>query len=367
MGGIKMRRKKSFWEMGILIGMLLLSSALPLLADEEKKDLNIQPQKVIVTPKESEREESLKAILKIIINPQSSFRVNVWVDKGEGATYYTGEKLTVYFQSNKNCYLTLFDFTPEGEVHQIFPNRWHRDNYVRAGKICQIPAPEDGFEFTIKGPPGEEIIKAIATTTDRRLTPGEVNYEEGFPLISKSGKDFAFELKVIVKPIPPKQWAQGMCYFYVAERKPITGKIIVESEPTFAKVYLDGRYEGRTPKNIYGVSRGTHTIKVTKPGFSDWTRTIYVREGEIVSLFAELKPYPLYGSIYITSTPWDARVFIDGVEKGETPLTIEVEIGWHEIVLIKEHYHIWIDRNVYIGEEEVPLDVDMEPIFYKRR
>ncbi len=364
-----MRRKKSLWVMGILIGMLLLSSALPLLADEAKKDLNTQPQKVIVTPKEPEQGKgSLRATLKIIVSPNPSFKIKVWADKAEGATYYAGEKLTVYFQSTRNCYLTLLDFTPEGEVHQIFPNKWERDNFVRAGKVYQIPAPGDAFEFTIMGPPGEEIIKAIATTTRRRLTSGEVNYEEGFPLISKSGKNFAFELKVIVKPIPPTQWAADTCYFYVAERKPITGRIRVESEPTFAKIYLDGRYEGRTNKNIYSVTPGRHTIKVTKTGFSDWSRTIYVREGETVNLFAELKPYPLYGSIYVTSTPWNARVFIDGVEKGETPLSIEeVEIGWHEITLIKEHYHIWINRNIYIGEEKVRLDVGLEPISYKRR
>jgi len=366
MGGIKMRRKKSFWVMGILIGMLLLSNILPGLADEEKKDLNIQPQKVIVTPKEPEQgERSLRDTLKIIINPQSSFEVDVWVDR-EGGTYYVGEKLTVYFQSNKNCYLTLLDFTPEGEVHQIFPNKWEQDNYIRAGELRQIPAPHLYPYFEIGGPPGEEIIKAIATTTDRRLTPGEVNYEEGFPLISKSGKNFAFELKVIVKPIPPKQWAADTCYFYVAERKPITGRIRVESEPTFANVYLDGRYEGRTNKTIPSVTPGRHTIKVTKTGYSEWSRTIYVRAGETVNLFAELKPYPLYGSIYVTSTPWNARVFIDGVEKGETPLTIEeVEIGWHEITLIKKYYHAWT-KDVYVGEEEVKLDVDLEPISYKR-
>jgi len=352
-----------------MIGALLLSSALPILAEEEKKDLNTQPQKVIVSPKTPEQEEkSIKAILRIIVNPKPSFKVNVWVDKGEGATYYSGDNLTVYFQSNRNCYLTLFDFTPEGEVYQIFPNYWHQDNFIRAGKVYKIPAPGDAFEFTVRGPAGEEIIKAIATTTSRRLTPREIKYEkEGFPLISKSGKDFALELRVIVKPIPSTQWAEDTCFFYVAERKPITGKIRVESEPTFAKVYLDGRYEGRTPKTIYGVTSGVHTIKVTKTGFSDWSKTLYVEKGETIQLFAELKPYPLYGSIYITSTPWNARVFIDGVEKGETPLTIEeVKIGWHEIVLIKEHYCTYI-KDIYVGEEPIDLEVELESISYKRR
>lgn len=358
-----MRRKKSFWVAGILIGMLLLSGILPLLADEEKKDLNIQPQKVIVTPKESEGEKSLRAILKIIVSPHPSFKVKVWVDK---TAYYIGEKLTVYFQSTKNCYLTLFDFTPEGEVYPIFPNHWERNNYIRAGEVRQIPASHLYPYLKIGGPPGEEIIKAIATATNQRLTPKDINYgKESFPLISKSGKDFAFELKVIVKPIPPTQWAADTCYFYVLKRKLITGKIRVESEPTFAKVYLDGRYEGRTNKTIPSVTPGRHTIKVVKTGYSDWSRTVYVREGETVNLFAELKPYPLYGSIYITSTPWGARVFIDGVEKGETPLTIKVETGRHEITLIKEYYYTWIKEKDVYPREEVRLDVDLEPIPYK--
>ena len=32
-----MRKKRNFWIMGIMIGMLLLSSALPILAEEAKK------------------------------------------------------------------------------------------------------------------------------------------------------------------------------------------------------------------------------------------------------------------------------------------------------------------------------------------
>jgi len=329
----------------------------PALNEQEK----IRRQKILITPKTiPKREETLKDILKVIVNPKPSFKIDVWVDKGEEATYYVGEKLIVYFKSNRDCYLTLFDFTPEGEVQQIFPNYWHQDNFIRAGKIYQIPAPEDCFEFTVKGPPGEEIIKAIATTTPRVLMLRDIDYrrEFPFPFISRRAKEFAFKLRLRIEPIPRTQWTEDSCCFYVAER-PITGKIKIESEPTFAKIYLDGKYKGRTPKTIYGVTKGYHSVKVTKRGYSDWSETIYVRRGETVELFAKL--LTPYASIRVISTPSYARVFLDGIEKGRTPLTIErVERDrWHEVVVLKEHYYVY-KAEFYIAAEEEPVDFKAE-------
>jgi hypothetical protein len=60
---------------------------------------------------------------------------------------------------------------------------------------------------------------------------------------------------------------------------------------------------------------------------------------------ADVTPIPTqggdigYGSIDITSSPWGADVYIDGLYKGRTPLTAgNVPAGMHEIILSKEGY-----------------------------
>ncbi len=337
------------------IGFALNGAKLALNGQEK-----IRHQEILTTPRTAPRiEETLKDILKAIVNPKSRFKIDVWVDKGKGARYYVGERLTVYFKSNRDCYLTLFDFTPAGEVWQLFPDYWHQDNFIKAGNIYQIPAPGDNFVFTVTGSPGEEIIKAIATTIPK-FVPLSFGYKKTFPFpFSKNGKEFAFGLKLLIGPIPFTQWAEDSCHFYVA-KQPLLGEIRVRSDPTFAGVYLDGKYQGRTSKTIYRVTRGYHTVDVRKIGYSEWSKTVYVGEGETVEIFAKLKKP--YGSIYVISTPSYARVFLDGIEKGRTPLTIkEVEIGWHEIVLIKEYYCVYVER-IYIGEEPVDEIVTLKSV-----
>ncbi|GAH29543.1 unnamed protein product [marine sediment metagenome] len=67
------------------------------------------------------------------------------------------------------------------------------------------------------------------------------------------------------------------------------------------------------------------------------------------------------GSLYVTSSPRYARVFLDGIERGTTPITIaDIEMGWHEVVIIKEYYRAYVEYlYIYAGEEtEVEADLD---------
>ena len=53
-------------------------------------------------------------------------------------------------------------------------------------------------------------------------------------------------------------------------------------------------------------------------------------------------------SLRVTSSPSGASVYLDGVYKGSTPLTIEnIEGGYHNVKLVKEHYKDEVER-VYI-------------------
>ena len=76
-------------------------------------------------------------------------------------------------------------------------------------------------------------------------------------------------------------------------------------------------------------------------------------------MFVQLEP--MTGSLYVTSSPRYARVFLDGIEQGTTPVIVtDIQEGWHEVVMIKEYYRVYIEYlYVYAGEEiEVEAAVD---------
>lgn len=305
---------------------------------------------------------------KIVIKPKLPFKVSVWVDKGCGSTYRVGESLTVYFESNRNCYLTLFDFTPEGKVRQIFPNRYRRDNFIRAHRVYAIPGERDSFEFRVTPPSGEETIKAVATVSPWRFTREALDYREAFPVVGKSTQEFSTQFKQRIRPIPRHNWVESSCRFYVSGSvRSGRGKMRVTSDPSHAGVYLDGKYRGTTPLTIRQVSAGQHRIRVAKEGYEDWTETIFVKRSRTNYIFAQLEPLYHYrrGSIQVRSQPSHARVFIDGADKGETPLTIKrVTPGWHELAVIKETYRVYV-TDVYVGRRErVYLEAELEKLEY---
>jgi len=305
---------------------------------------------------------------RIIVEPKLPFKINVWVDKGCGSTYRVGESLIVYFESSRDCYLTLFDFTPEGKVRQIFPNRYRQDNFIRAHKVYAIPEERDSFNFRVAPPPGEETIKAVATVSPWWFTRETVGYQEAFPVVSKSAQEFSSKFKQRIRPIPRPRWAESNCTFYVSGWvRAGRGKIRVTSEPSRASVYLDGKYRGTTPLTIRQVSAGEHRIRVAKEDYNDWSETIFVERGKMSYVFARLEPLYRYrkGSIQVSSQPSHARVFIDGVDKGKTPLTVRrLKVGWHEVAVIKEGYRIYV-KDVYVDRgERVYLKTELEKLEY---
>ncbi len=69
------------------------------------------------------------------------------------------------------------------------------------------------------------------------------------------------------------------------------GSIMVNSIPYGAKVFIDGiDTNSITPDSINNISSGIHTIKLTIPGYQDWTGTVNVIHGSLVSIFETLTP-----------------------------------------------------------------------------
>ncbi|KQC03989.1 MAG: hypothetical protein APR53_04245 [Methanoculleus sp. SDB] len=116
-----------------------------------------------------------------------------------------------------------------------------------------------------------------------------------------------------------------------------TGSISVSSSPTGATIYLDGVNKGTTPATLTGISPGTHTVKLTKSGYYDYTKTVTVVAGQTTAMSATL--YPSTGSISVTSNPTGASIYLDSVYQGTTSKTLSgIAEGTHTIKLTKSGY-----------------------------
>jgi hypothetical protein len=117
-----------------------------------------------------EREVLIKQ-LHSFRNPSPPFDLKVWVDKGTNATYKIGETISMAFRAKieglpdeGDCYLILLNVDSEGYVTLMFPNKYQSDNKIIWGQIYTIPSHEMKFKMTMRGPPGRELIVALATT-----------------------------------------------------------------------------------------------------------------------------------------------------------------------------------------------------------
>ena len=109
----------------------------------------------------------------------------------------------------------------------------------------------------------------------------------------------------------------------------ITGDIAVTSDPGSAEIYLDGFDTGIATKpgggtvqwvTLTGISPGTHTVKVSLPGYLDATQQVTVTAGSITSAKFQMVPVAATGSIHVTSDPVGSKgsnIFLDGVDTGQ--------------------------------------------------
>ena len=92
----------------------------------------------------------------------AEFKTKVWMDR---KVYNIGNMVKINFTSNRDCFVTLLNVRSNGEIWELFPNKYNPDNFVKANVRYTIPSANDDFRLAIVDPPGKEYIKAIATST----------------------------------------------------------------------------------------------------------------------------------------------------------------------------------------------------------
>lgn len=149
-----------------------------------------------------------------------------------------------------------------------------------------------------------------------------------------------------------------------------TQGILVTSEPSGAKIYLDGVYQGETMSGqaypITDVSTGIHSLILELDGYPDYKTSVSIVEGgspvEINAVMGE-SPAVTTGSIHITSTPSGATIYLDDIYEGAiTPYTLSgVSAGEHTVTLRLEGYSDGISKVTVTGGEVEQLSIGLAP------
>ena len=141
------------------------------------------------------------------------------------------------------------------------------------------------------------------------------------------------------------------------------GQVNIRASVSGATVTFDGA-EHTAPAVIAGVAGGTHSVRVTAPGYQEQSFTCSNSNGATdcdreVTLVAQ--QVGLRVSMVNELRPGEsARVFVDDVEMGPVPYDGNLAIGSHVITIRAEGYEEYREQvNVQLGEGDVNLSANL--------
>ncbi len=138
-----------------------------------------------------------------------------------------------------------------------------------------------------------------------------------------------------------------------------TGSISVESKPSMARIYLDGKEVGKTPANLKSIVPGTHEMEVWMGGYETWSERVNIEEDKEKVIIAVLQIKT--GSVIIESTPPNATVFLDGEEVGKTPANLKFIVpGTHEVEIRMDGYEVWSESTIVEGDTEKTITAALQ-------
>ncbi|MEI7830051.1 MAG: PEGA domain-containing protein [Prolixibacteraceae bacterium] len=125
-------------------------------------------------------------------------------------------------------------------------------------------------------------------------------------------------------------------------------KVQVETQPS-ADIYIDGKF---VAKNVYegNISAGVTTFEARKEGYYTDKQDVDIIAGEAKIITLSVRQ--IVGNIDVVSTPIEAKIYLDGVPKGITPVTLQnVAIGNHEIKMEMAEYETLV-KTIEVAENK---------------
>lgn len=132
----------------------------------------------------------------------------------------------------------------------------------------------------------------------------------------------------------------------------------ITTQPPNCDVYVNSELKGRTPSVVRDLLPGQVNVKIVHPMYRDWIESVALKNGEVKEINPELAKKT--GTLVVKSQPASAEVSIDGIAKGETPLTIsDVEYGTHQLTISKTNYQSTEERVELASAEPKTISVSL--------
>ncbi|HOX16995.1 MAG TPA: PEGA domain-containing protein [Spirochaetales bacterium] len=106
-------------------------------------------------------------------------------------------------------------------------------------------------------------------------------------------------------------------------------RLVVETEPRGATVYIDGAFGGRSPLAIEKFAAGPHQVLVSLEGYRE--REFVLVASELTEIVITLELEELTGWLLVETDPADARIEIDRDGKQREAGLVELRVGLHRV------------------------------------
>ena len=132
----------------------------------------------------------------------------------------------------------------------------------------------------------------------------------------------------------------------ISRLKAIEGSLEIHSEPSGAKVSLDGNPVGDTPLTLFPIPYGPHRIRMDRVGYEPHEEQVQVKTNQKVRILVALKKR--VGEVRVETEPPGAQVYLDGKSAGVSPYEgKDLSPGPMKVRVTKEGYEPW-EKNVTV-------------------
>lgn len=163
--------------------------------------------------------------------------------------------------------------------------------------------------------------------------------------------------EVLEAPLVVTDEDQQVAHFAL---QPLPGRLHVHAQVEGAVVRIDGRDVAKTPVRDLRVAAGKRALEVLHPRYRPYRANVAV-EGREIEQTVDVALEPNWATYAIASEPAGATVFVDDVEVGVTPASVDVVAGSRVIRLKRAGFKSWQTRlDVVAGDDRTLTTVRLE-------
>jgi len=147
----------------------------------------------------------------------------------------------------------------------------------------------------------------------------------------------------------------------------LKGKLNIESNPSEATVFINGNPKGWTPLTL-PLEFGAYQLRIEKSDYKEINDQVTINSNKNINKIYNLSL--ILGILIVKSDPSGASVYLDEVERGNTPLTLAHKPGTYDLRIVKSNFEevreqvtITADKNIHKNYILQPYQGTLKIIF----